>query len=81
MKQLQNATGRDSDILFLQMMTRHHQGGLHMADYAAKHAKDPNIRTLASSMAQAQRGEIIDYANALQRLGATLDTPVGTSGN
>jgi uncharacterized protein (DUF305 family) len=74
MNDLQNAKGRDADVLFLQLMTRHHQGGLHMADYAAKHASDPNIRTLAASMAETQRGEIIDYANALKRLGATLDS-------
>jgi uncharacterized protein (DUF305 family) len=81
MDQLKNAKGHDADVLFLQMMTRHHQGGLHMADYAAQHASDPDIRALASSMASTQRGEIIDYKHALERLGATLDSPVGTSGN
>jgi uncharacterized protein (DUF305 family) len=81
MNQLQHAHGRDADVLFLQMMTRHHQGGLHMADYAAQHASDPNIRTLAKAMAEGQRGDIVDYGNALQRLGATLDSPVGTTGN
>ena len=81
MDQLKNAKGKDADILFLQMMTRHHQGGIHMADYAAQHAEDPNIRTLASAIVEGQQGDIVDYGNALQRLGATMDTPVGTSGN
>jgi uncharacterized protein (DUF305 family) len=81
MNALKNATGRDADVLFLQLMTRHHQGGLHMADYAAQHASDPDIRTLAKAMAEGQRGDIVDYGNALVRLGATLDTPVGNSGN
>src|SRR5262249_721199 len=33
LQQLRDATGRAADILFLQLMTAHHEGGLHMASY------------------------------------------------
>lgn len=54
---LRKATGRELDTMFLQLMLRHHQGGLPMIDYAAQHAGTTAVRTLAETMATTQRGE------------------------
>jgi len=63
--QLQAATGPAADQLFVQLMVAHHQGGIHMAEYAAQHAERADVRTLAAGMVTAQRGEIVDLQNAL----------------
>ena len=49
---LRDAEGTDFDRLFLTLMAAHHEGGVHMADYAADHAADPRVRSLAALMAQ-----------------------------
>ena len=51
---LQGLTGTESDIYFLQLMIRHHQGGVPMMQYAAEHATNPVVRNFASKMAQSQ---------------------------
>jgi len=59
---LAEATGRDLDLMFLDLMTVHHRGGIEMADYAAVHAADPRVRTLATRIARQQTSEIEEYA-------------------
>jgi uncharacterized protein (DUF305 family) len=59
---LQSATGRDLDVMFLDLMSAHHRGGVEMAEYAAEHAADPNVRALAARMASQQTSEIEEYA-------------------
>ncbi|MEV4239962.1 MULTISPECIES: DUF305 domain-containing protein [unclassified Nocardia] len=54
---LRQATGTTLDTMFLQLMLRHHQGGLSMTQYAAQHAETTAVRTLASAMATTQQGE------------------------
>ncbi|NKY29454.1 hypothetical protein NG2371_01393 [Nocardia gamkensis] len=54
---LRQATSPKLDTMFLQLMLRHHQGGLSMIDYAAQHADTTAVRTLAETMATTQRGE------------------------
>ncbi|WP_433756999.1 DUF305 domain-containing protein [Nocardia sp. CA-135398] len=54
---LRQATGPALDTMFLQLMLRHHQGGLEMIKYAAQHAETTAVRTLASTMATTQQGE------------------------
>lgn len=68
--QLKAATGNDADRLFLDLMTEHHRGGLHMSLYAQEHASDEHIRELAGVMAKNQRSEINEYARTIARLGA-----------
>jgi uncharacterized protein (DUF305 family) len=65
--QLVAATGPAADQLFVDLMVAHHQGGIHMAEYAAQHARRADVRSLAAGMATAQRGEIVDLQNALAR--------------
>jgi uncharacterized protein (DUF305 family) len=57
MTALRQATGPALDTLFLQLMLRHHQGGLSMLQYAAQHAETTAISTLAATMATTQKGE------------------------
>ena len=57
MTRLQTLHGKALDILFLQLMIRHHQGGIPMARYAAQHASEPYVRDLAQKM----------YDNAVRR--------------
>lgn len=60
-----NRTGSDLDRTFLELMLRHHEGGVHMAEYAAEHATDPALRDLASQIVVKQRNEINDITQLL----------------
>jgi len=66
---LRTATGRDADRLFLTMMSEHHQGGIHMAEFAAERARDPRVRDLAARFARNQTVETREYAALATRLG------------
>jgi uncharacterized protein (DUF305 family) len=61
---LRAATGRELDVLFLQLMLRHHQGGAGMLEYAAERAAEPQVRNLAAQMLRSQTGES-DYLRQL----------------
>ena len=63
---LRNAQGEEADDLFTQLMIRHHEGGIHMADFAATDAQTSNIRNFARGMAASQRSEIGEI-NAVRR--------------
>jgi uncharacterized protein (DUF305 family) len=51
-------SGTAADQLFVALMTAHHQGGIHMAQYALEHANVIEVRRFAYSMIAAQTGEI-----------------------
>ncbi|MEC3913003.1 DUF305 domain-containing protein [Nocardia sp. CDC160] len=57
MAALGQATGTALDTLFLQLMLRHHQGGMPMIEYAAQRADTDAVRSLAQSMAKTQKSE------------------------
>ena len=61
---LRAAEGTQADILFLQLMIPHHQGGVTMAEMAAAEAGQEPVRTLAQSIVEAQTLEI-DYMRQL----------------
>lgn len=63
--------GKALDVLFLQLMIHHHQGGVQMAHYAALHATEPYVRDLAQSMYVAQSGEIVQMETMLRQRGGT----------
>jgi uncharacterized protein (DUF305 family) len=75
MKQLQNARGAESDALFLQLMSTHHRGGVHMAEYAYRHATNASTRDLAQLMAYVQATEINEFRDTAQRnhINVTID--------
>ena len=67
MDRLSEATGTDTDALFIALMKDHHAGGVHMAEYAAEHADDPFVRDLAARMARNQGVEIGELDAARER--------------
>jgi uncharacterized protein (DUF305 family) len=56
------SSGADADKLFVALMTAHHQGGIHMAQYAVDHANVIEVRRLAYAMVQGQTGEISEMS-------------------
>jgi uncharacterized protein (DUF305 family) len=72
---LQSMTGTALDVYFLQLMLRHHQGGLPMAQWAAKHASTAYARNAAQKMADSQSGEIVLMEQLLRERGASPLTP------
>lgn len=70
---LDDATGEEADLLFLTMMSDHHRGGIHMAEYAAANGADEQIMEFATAVARNQNIEINEYALAAERLGLIPD--------
>ena len=68
LERLRNASGTDADREFLTLMRAHHQGGVHMAEYAATHASDTEVAGLAARMANVQKLEVTEYTRALDAL-------------
>lgn len=67
---LRASTGRALDVLFLQLMLRHHQGGLQMAEYGAAHASTGYVRNLAKKIVSSQVSEVNLLTDMLARRGA-----------
>ena len=67
---LRGATGRKLDVMFLQLMLRHHQGGLPMMQTAADEASVPAVRALAQSMVSSQTSEVAVMTQMLAERGA-----------
>ncbi|MEU4739212.1 DUF305 domain-containing protein [Actinosynnema sp. NPDC023658] len=70
LSQLRSLTGVEMDVYFLQLMLRHHQGGAPMAEYAAAHAGQPVVRTLADNMLKSQTSEAAYMKELLAERGA-----------
>ncbi|MPQ99919.1 DUF305 domain-containing protein [Modestobacter sp. I12A-02628] len=74
--ELRSLSGPAFDVRFLQLMTRHHQGGLEMAQYAGSHAIEPAVATLARTIAETQTAEVTTMTDMLAaRGGAPLPAP------
>jgi uncharacterized protein (DUF305 family) len=69
--QLRALTGTPFDVMFLQLMIRHHQGGLEMAQYGEQHAAEAVVRGLAGSIVAAQTAETATMEEMLQARGGT----------
>ncbi|MFX0537955.1 DUF305 domain-containing protein [Ornithinimicrobium sp. Y1847] len=57
-QELTDASGREAEVLFLQLMTTHHLAGVEMADAALESATDPRVLAAAQRMVNAQTGEV-----------------------
>jgi uncharacterized protein (DUF305 family) len=57
LRSLRAASGEQMDVLFLQLMLRHHEGGVLMLQYASEHASVPEVRNLAAQMLSSQTSE------------------------
>lgn len=70
LNQLRAVEGVEFDVLFLQLMLRHHEGGLPMAEYAAQHAETVQVRNLAGKMVVSQTNESRYLAGLITERGA-----------
>ena len=67
---LNSLTGHDFDILFCQLMIRHHLGGIHMVEAVLKLSDNPDVRALAESIKAGQSKEITIFNQLLADMGA-----------
>ena len=80
LQRLRDLQGEARDQLFLQLMVRHHQGGLPMAEFAAYNATAPAVRMLAAQMVVEQTQEMATMALLAQQAGRAMGaSPVPTS--
>ncbi len=68
---LQQATGREADCLFLELMIRHHSGAIPMADALVELGTDPRAIEVAASMSETQAFEIDAMESIQARLGCS----------
>ena len=71
-EQLKAASGPQAEALWIALMSEHHLGGMHMADWEARHGHDRTTRNIAQAMVKTQRGEVFDLA----RYRAMHDLPI-----
>jgi uncharacterized protein (DUF305 family) len=67
---LKSLRGKPMDVYFLQLMIRHHKGGLEMAQYGAAHASESYVRNLAEKIVVAQQNEVVSMEQMLRERGA-----------
>ncbi|MEU0114028.1 DUF305 domain-containing protein [Streptomyces bobili] len=71
MKKLGTLNGKQAEIFYLQLMTAHHQGGVHMAQGCADKCTVGVEKRLAQGMVEAQKSEMQLMADLLRSRGAT----------
>jgi uncharacterized protein (DUF305 family) len=67
---LRKLTGKDMDVYFLQLMIRHHTGGLSMAQFGQDHAAQAPLRNLARTIVVGQTAEVSYMKNMLAARGS-----------
>ncbi|MFJ2029127.1 DUF305 domain-containing protein [Streptosporangium sp. NPDC087985] len=70
LRKLHEATGQDQEILFLQLMIRHHEGGVQMAEGLLKLSDRDEVTTMARHTVNGQTGEINLMTDMLRQRGA-----------
>jgi uncharacterized protein (DUF305 family) len=63
--QLRSSSGDGAEVLFLRLMIRHHEGGVHMALLATEAVEQDEVRALARTIAESQQTEIRYLAGLL----------------
>jgi uncharacterized protein (DUF305 family) len=71
LRALEEASGREADCLFLQLMIRHHEGAIPMADALLELGTDPRALQVAGSIEAGQTAEIDAMRSIQQRLGCS----------
>jgi uncharacterized protein (DUF305 family) len=61
MRQLKATNGEDFDLMFLDMMTAHHEGAIEMANTELRDGSLPEVKQLAQQIIKAQQGEIDQF--------------------
>lgn len=69
-EELTGSSGREAEVLFLQLMTTHHLSGVEMAQAALDGASDPRVVAAAQKMVSAQSGEVALMRDLLAERGA-----------
>jgi len=62
MQGLESAEGQDFELMFLDMMTAHHQGAIEAAEQVLDAGENPEVADLAEQIIQAQQAEIEQMA-------------------
>lgn len=68
---LRDATGTTADCLYLELMIRHHEGAIPMAEAVIELGSVPRVRAVAEGISQGQAAEIDAMTSAQARLGCT----------
>jgi uncharacterized protein (DUF305 family) len=66
--QLEAARGHELDILFLNLMIKHHLGGIHMVDAILDQSGNDQVTEAAQRMKNTQQGEIDNMRSILSRI-------------
>ncbi|MFF3154437.1 DUF305 domain-containing protein [Streptomyces sp. NPDC057910] len=67
---LRGLSGKDAEVLYLQLMTEHHKGGIHMAEGCVQRCTVGPEKQLAQGMVDSQQSEIDLMAQMLRKRGA-----------
>lgn len=80
MDTLGKVSGKQAEIRYLQLMTVHHKGGIHMAEGCAELCRTPMEQTFARGMVASQQSEVQLMASLLKKRGAsaTTEPPTGS---
>ena len=70
LRRLRAAQGTDAEILFLQLMIRHHEGGVLMARAVSGLSRRAEVVAMAKSIDDGQRAEIVEMTGMLTKRGA-----------
>jgi uncharacterized protein (DUF305 family) len=70
LRRLRVAQGTDAEILFLQLMIRHHEGGMLMARAVSGLSRRAEVVAMAKSIDDGQRAEIVEMTEVLSKRGA-----------
>ncbi|TQJ87674.1 DUF305 domain-containing protein [Streptomyces sp. SLBN-31] len=70
LEKLRTLGGKQAEVLYLQLMTDHHKGGVHMAEGCVAKCTVGVEKRLAQGMVDAQRSEIQLMADMLEERGA-----------
>ena len=73
---LQTLPLTEAEVAFLQLMIRHHQGGVAMAEAALAQTRRSEVVRLATAIVQAQQGEITYMTQLLAQRGANPLPPL-----
>lgn len=69
--ELRDATGTEADCLYLELMIRHHEGAIPMAEAVIELGSVPRVVSVAQSIKEGQTAEVDAMESAQARLGCT----------
>lgn len=70
--ELRAASGAEVEALFIALMSEHHLGGLHMADWEARKGSDRTVRNQAKAIVSNQRSEVVELSRYRTRHGLPI---------